>query len=602
MVRVVGLAVVLAAAGSIVFSCAAAAAQPAPSISFSATGTLRVNIGESESVRVFNDTKRTVRVDAGLDLDSPGHPGATVANGGQHDLAAYGSATVRLDVTGEASGWLWVRDLTNGSVIRRALTTGAFVNAAASLKSWTPTISMSPFADTANLGSLPLDSPATCANSTSATSTTLSHAGDVATLTARCRTVDEHAVLDLTVSDLDLWTIGGYEGTLPVGDDEVAIDFTRRAGIGWLLACLLIGVAAAMLVHGFVARRPIGAAKQDVGKLTAPSGPEQWQPTVEKALADTKAELSEVLSTASLWGSRRHFSWLLAPSASATAAVEAAVADLRTANDALQQWKDSAATEFDELKVNVADLPDKLSDRATAITKAGTSAMTEPAEPGEPTAARPGIAGLTAVLAEARALNAVATTYRRLHTMLSAVRDASPPERDGLPLRGLWRRTQAEAHLAINGLLAEVRRGVNAVRLLDDGLVERARVAALLVDRLGRRAVRTLTSNDTQSESDSAADATAWWQIWPVVEHAAARFGRAVVARSRLLGDLLVFGINLVVVLVVGVTTLYIGASWGTPFDMIGALVGALGGSLVITPLIAALDRLGGAEPEGDGA
>jgi hypothetical protein len=220
-----------------------------------------------------------------------------------------------------------------------------------------------------------------------------------------------------------------------------------------------------------------------------------------------------------------------------------------------------------------------------------------------PAAQRAGVDGLAAVLDEAEAILTVAETARRVTVMLQQLAGATPPASSDDPalaaavLRA-WRQNYADAELRLTGAEQEIARTVDARALLTDGFEDRVHDATLIFDRLA--VVPPVDAHTrTLAASQSGGVTAMWWQSIPArLKEVAADAGRLVAGRAVLISDLLAVGVATLVVLVAGLTSLYVGRDWGSGLDWFTAIIAAAGGTLTIAPLVAALDRLGaGTDP-----
>lgn len=584
-----------------------AAAQPDPSIDFADDAPLRISTGSSETAVVVNNTIDQITVTIAVDHPKSQTSPVTVAAGDQ-PLPAGRSLSLELKGAAEGSGWLVVSDRAHQKVIRKAFTVGHFAKIKPGLSTWSRTVTTWWWSQgEVGLGSLPLAPEGKCPPSGGRLDDGIVvHDGDVGRVHATCRTDHGAAVLDLEVEGFDSVNAGTYAGTLTVGGTDVAISIVRRAS-AWLAAfCLFVGVLVALRLRSRAARKPIALVRSEIKQLPKPLGlGGKWDKTVADAFGHTCEKLTKILDH-ELWQrwQTRAIRRFFVPSDKASKLIASVRADTESARSAIEDWNSNAGTEWMTLrKIRRTRITDKLHSRAQVLLAGEPAAMREPEEPDDPTAheARTGVPGLAAVLAEAKAINTLVRIASRLEVMRAAVDSAREPGGSDLVYKALWRRTHAEARLAVDALLEEVRRTVDAERMLAAGLADRLATVAGLVDQLGQHVSSPVrqVGPDTASQSVPLAPQGTghWWQVWPeAVQRAMSGVGRRLAASSVVLGDLLVVLITLVVVIGAGLASLYVGKPWGTYGDIVGALIAGAGGSVVTASLLGAVDRLGGKE------
>ena len=142
---------------------------------------------------------------------------------------------------------------------------------------------------------------------------------------------------------------------------------------------------------------------------------------------------------------------------------------------------------------------------------------------------------------------------------------------------------------------------MDANALLADGLESRMHDASLVVDRLALQPPAR-TEERLREVGVTAADASqpgSWWQWVPgQVQRIGHEVSRAAARHAVVIGDLIAVLVATIVVITAGVATLYSGKAWGGGLDIAAAILAAVGGTLALTPIFAAIDNLGaGTDP-----
>lgn len=533
-------------------------------------------------------------------------------------LPASGSLTIPITAIADAEpldGFVVVTDAQSGQVIRQPFAVAAptAVPAATSrdqsfaLRPWPAPESR------ASLEPLPLRN-AVCPRP--APSVMLTNGGDDARLTTTC----DDGSLTMTVAGLDPWSVGDYTGTLVVGATEVSISLTKRASLWLFLLVVLAGIAIALILRSLVLRKPLEAARASVDKIgPAPNTPQTWPAGSEattwlNTIQETaRTEMLEPLAEATVWAARRPFKVFLAPSTAASQAVTDAEAKAKSAGAALTAWNQEAPAAFERLAA--VDCPPALCKRALDLASGQASALREPEEPGETGTARSGIDGLGALLAEATAIHDLHTLKTRLDALEPLI-ECGPPTSGQTPMhRAVLHRAWVSARVEFDSLQALLARTFDARSALDDALLARVKHLAERTDQLAT--YQPPAADDPDSTKDPLdvhqqgrvkdlaerrlPQVTGVWQLLPGLAPAIAGIGAVLHRGGELVGEAMVVVLAVAIVVLASYSASYAGASWGTPSDLLVTFIGAAGGTVVLTPLISALDRLAGKD-EGGGS
>jgi len=437
---------------------------------------------------------------------------------------------------------------------------------------------------------------------------------DYATLTPACAVVNaETSELTLQLTELGPWKAGEYKGTLKVGDTDVDVTFTRSAPIWLFLLCVFAGVLVSLWTRSYIARRPLVRLKKAVTKLGKPAAkrPSTWAKdsgaarALKTAAATTGSSLSDTLDADELWG--RRLKWVrffLVPPIKATEIVDEQKKALEAAQATLASWNDETSEQVAELTIGG---PPSRTARAAAIKRGAASAFKNPAD----SASRKGIAGIQDLIDEITALKSDQKSWAKLNRIGNRIPGSAPtadePDIEATLIR-VWVRCTIE-HAALTQL---VQREPATVKRSED-ITTRIDALDLEVDRL---AARTGT-RETAAVTDLS---NAYWQrAVGVSSSSTLRFpkvielpsfvsrvlqdGQRVLSRSsQRLGELVFVMLAVFIVVVTALETLYFDEAWGTGWDVAFTIVAAAGGTLVLTPLLAALDQLSGAKSGADSA
>lgn len=578
------------------------AAQQSSTIEFADVEPVEIIDGSSQHVVIHNNTAKATSLDLQVTPNADGVPPVRLDRT-KNQLPAGSSLYVSLEAVAVGSGYLVATDQSDTtSVIRRKITVPDRSDPVPAVKNWTPAVEVHPFQETADLGEIPMAAQSTCSALNNKTNEgTVVNGTDVAHLHTSCHFDGDEAVLDLTISGLDASQAGTYKGTLPVGGTDVTIEFSRRAPVGWAIGCLLLGIVIALVVRGFIGRRPIRLARRDIENLASPVPPNPaWNKVVTEQFDVSRTKLDRA-TREGLWASWQDplARLFFVPSTKASAKISSTMAEAAAVAEAVADWNTYAPIEWQLLGDPPSSaLPVKVRARAVAILGDPPKAMVEPKEDDDPRSPteRIGVPGLAAVLGEIRAINSLTLFVGRLDTIEEAIEVADPGD-DDPDYAEMVLRTRAEAKLAIAALRAELARCVDARKLLVNGFAARLEAAAALVDRLpGPQVAYTFDSGQQANIMRRPTGGPApLWQLWPTED---GKFlgvvGRAFGARSLVFGDAVVLMVTLVVVLAGGLIAFYVGKPWGTAWDMIAAAVTGFAGSAAMTSLLGAVDRLGG--------
>lgn len=546
----------------------------------------------TETTIVTNNTVDARTVNVALQVTQGEAADITVSPSGELSIPGAGLLQLTLSLASGSSlpvaGFIAVADESSGQVVRRAFTFES--SPEPQTTTWTSAKNVLPTSTGTSMTALPLES-AECAGS----STTLVNEDDAATVTATC-TGD---ALALAVSDLDDWRTGEYKGTLTVGATDVSVTLIRRAPLWLAILTLVLGAALGLLVRGYVSRDPIRRLEKQLTEAKAWSltPPEAWKDTpaeewLARAPNQTVASYEPGLTPQALWGWRRRVRWFFAPSSGAATFVEQASAGAKMADAAKSEWNTLSGA---VLGGPQPDGPKLLSQRARGIWTGSEAATSEPAEGGVPGAKRVGLEGVKALLNEARALVVVSTLWQET-TRLGEALEAAQPVSDSLSLTLEIRRRWASARIECSAITAHLHQSVDARAVLADEWP--ARVGRLTQEV---EALRLVTGSGAWGEGLQDAGGIVptkpihFFVPWDLRQlPLLANTGAVLRATARIVGEALVVLLALAVVVVTGLATAYVGKTWGTVQDILFMLIGAAGGILVLTPLITAVDRLGG--------
>lgn len=544
----------------------------------------------SPSATLQNNTNVSRFVDVKVELTSDDSVGVSFTSR-RVRLDAASSKVLKLDVAAQdfdsVSGAFVAVDRTTGLVVRQSFTLGAkpatpssdTIDQNFAVPPWSPSAGSGEFAP------LPLDGDA-CPDELS---TALQGPHEYATLTATC----EGDELRLRVSDLGPFSAGEYKGTLDVGDTEVSVTLTRSASIVLFLVMLLLGIVTALAARSFTARRPRMKLRSDLKALGNRQlvAPEAWNKSDENVSAflaapsKTSAKLLEGTDSATIWGTRlRRFSWFLVQPSTATAAI--------TERRKLHEAAVKTADAWNEAVGAMADLtvpgPPARTGRATAL-KQGQPVAFRPQGGGT---ARTDLAGVQTFLDEVDALKTDAESWSRLEKMTLASTPPAPDDEDlAAALAKVWVRCTVE----LTAIKATIQRAA-ATPLAAADLESRVNALELEADRLKGYPQRAHGDNRgsrlfTVGVDDFRAPAVNV-ELPPILTRTLHRVAQLVARSGRQTGDVLMVVLAVILVVLVGLSTLYLGKAWGTPWDMAGTFAAAAGGTIVLTPLLAALDQI----------
>lgn len=589
------LAFVLSAAGA-----APAFADEAP-LSFPDGTSFTADINDGPAVTTLhNDTATPRKIRLALDVTDGTGSGVTLQPVGEIEIPAAG--TERLAVTirelgSPVAGFIVVIDHASGAVFRQAFKLTADQEPA--VTTWASTGYLLPHETTAELSPLPLKSTA-CKSTTA----NLVSQDDVVTLNATCH----GSSLRLKVSDLEKGRTGEYKGTLKVGATDVAVAFTRRAPRFLAIAVLLLGAALALALRGYLSRDQIRKARRDIKSLRgwALGPPPGWGSCTQaaqwlvRAPSQTAEPLERALSQQALWGRRRHgVYWFFAPSRASMKTVADASNTLDQAKATNEDWEHSYGSAFADLAISD---PPQLARRAQLLATGTDAATHEPAEEGETGPPRVGIAGVQALLKEVRAIKVVASLWTENSELQKGI-GPRPPTAHETELSAKLCERWAAAQLESCAIEALLKRTVDAVAVLADGVGARLSALAKDVDALsagvppsdettgslGRRG-----GFGTNLEGVPPPRRQLLAVVLPGLPELISTAQRLLVVGGRILGETLVVLLALAVVLAGGLAAVYNDKAWGTWEDIWTTFLAAAAGTVVLTPLIAAIDRLGG--------
>jgi hypothetical protein len=525
------------------------------------------------------------------------------------EVPVSGSLTVFVKPTGtKGDAYLVVSDVQDDLTIRRALHVATAATGKPAVTSWKRTVS-----DTGSdgrIGTIPLAAGQSCGTPAESSAVVVSGDDDQLTVTGTCTA----GLVTLRAKGIDGAPVGVYSGSLKIGDADTSLELTVRAPWWQAVIALAIGIVLALLLRSIAGRRALWSLRRRIRELPDPTHPPdtKWHKRAGAEVATTRTELATRCADTQVYpswqrGAVRWLRCLFVPTPAAaklTADVETERAD---AEAKIAAWDAGAAAKLDALgalTVPAGTPMSKLAARAADIAGDPGKGMLAPSDSAQtPAAQRAGVDGLAAVLDEAEAILTVAETARRVTVMLQQLAGATPPASSDDPalaaavLRA-WRQNYADAELRLTGAEQEIARTVDARALLTDGFEDRVHDATLIFDRLA--VVPPVDAHTrTLAASQSGGVTAMWWQSIPArLKEVAADAGRLVAGRAVLISDLLAVGVATLVVLVAGLTSLYVGRDWGSGLDWFTAIIAAAGGTLTIAPLVAALDRLGaGTDP-----
>lgn len=559
-----------------------------------------VSGGTPVPVVVTNQTTAERRIGVSLDVIE-GKPSDIVLVDLPEVLPAAGSVMMNISAltgAGESTGFIAVTDEASGQVIRQVFTVAGPVPAPeVTIRSETAELRPLLAQTETDLTPLPMKD-GVCP--VAPPSVVLTNGSDDATLASTCTDGN----LALPVTGLEPWDTGDYTGTLVVGTTDVSITLTKRAPPGLFLVVVLVGILVALLLRSFAARRSIESARKAVAGINPePTPPAEWPKGSEAAkwLSSTRPKtsmrLSEPLSDEKLWGRRSRFRWLLAPSTEAEQATQTARIEAEAACEVLELWNAEAQDAFARLRV--VTTPDTLNARAISLANGCAEALNEPSEPGDDPVLRSGVDGISALLAEAKAIVALHTVKLRVDALEPRIGMTPPATHIPSPHGALLRRAWASARIEHDALQALLGRTLDARSALDEALLARVRKLAEDVDQLPPPAAPSGGDLSTTQQGDDSdipirEHEAGRWQLLPGIGEVIAVFSGALRTPGAFLGELAVVLVAVAAILVTAFVTGYVGKAWGTGTDIAITLIGAAGGTVVLTPLISALDRLAG--------
>lgn len=537
----------------------------------------------------------------------------------------YGGELV-LDVapvgTGDAN--LVVTDVGDDLTIRRPVSVSPAKIGKPAITSWKGTTSVEPSEDNKTIGVIPLRPGQTCGAGGDSPTAILVDGNDRVTVAATC----SNAVLTMTAKGLDDVPAGVYSGTLTVAGTDVSLELTRRAPVWEAITALLIGILIALVIRSLAGRRPTWVLRADLAKLPSVTAPNidkvetdldkhlnAWKSAAVEQVAIAKHALANGCADDKLWprwsrGKWNVLRWLFVPSTRAKKVVtdtESARAKAAAGTDAWNQHATQYLTALAQLSSDEPPSMGNLAARAHSIVNDPAKGLTEPSDsPDAAVMPRTGVDGLVALLDEAQAIATVAELGKRASVLLSQLPYAAAPAPtddklvDAAVARA-WRESRADAQLRLTAIDQEIARAVDANALLADGLESRMHDASLVVDRLALQPPAR-TEERLREVGVTAADASqpgSWWQWVPgQVQRIGHEVSRAAARHAVVIGDLIAVLVATIVVITAGVATLYSGKAWGGGLDIAAAILAAVGGTLALTPIFAAIDNLGaGTDP-----
>lgn len=559
----------------------AVASDREPPISFADAESLALTT-DSPSTRVQNDTgvRRLVRVS--LQITSSDPQGVSFD---AETLVLDPADTRRLSLTivdaskvTAVSGQFVAVDKNSGAVVRQSFILKPPTSAKPPVSSISEFIAIRPWAGEASLTAVPWSQ---CVAGEPAT---LGGPSDYAVLTPECKDGE----LKLTVSRLDDFVAGDYKGTLSLGGTDVAVTYTRSASVWVFFLTVLIGALLSVVMRSYLARAPIGDLRSAARKLQATKlpTPSNWRQTeavlafASSARQDSQAVLND-LTVALLWGRRKPILWLLVPSTDAADRLAKNQTKIDAAQAKVAAWTAICPTVVD---LSVPG-PGNRTDRAEAIKQGTQSAFRNPDGSSRPME----LLGVQQFTDEVAALKADANAWTKVQTLAERI-GPTPPSATHPSLDPTLLRQWVECRIEVNAIQEAMTRPASTS--LSEVLATRVAALELAADRLagGRRDV----GESVESAPVTPVPAFSLPDFVSVAIHRTREF---LTRSGRGVAELAFFLLSVVIVALLAASTLYVGKAWGSWWHIAGTIGVAAGGTLVLTPILTMLDRIGGVRP-----